>query len=394
MQKESLVLDSTWQFKEFPESARRMRDLDSGHWLDATVPSSIYTCLQQAGVISIPELSSDFNEIRWVDEKNWVFRKEFDVPPSLLEKEQIGIIFNGLDTVAHIWLNEKLIGKTENMFIAHQFDIKPYLKESRNQLTIKFISALHHADRLLHRYGTLGEHHLRDPRSVYIRKAQYQFGSDLGPSLAGCGIFRDVKIEGYNAATIENLHLRTIDCSQYDADIRVALELNRINSYNDSLKCRIAITGGGLDLEQELLFNEEDKTTSTVLHIDRPILWWPQGYGVPHLYHVKVDLLTDNGEHLDTVCQDFGVRTIHIETSAGKTECIANGQSICLKGADWTPPSLFRKKPKSATSICCAFGPAGLMKMMNSINSVIRWAFSSGRISCSTAPTTPTASGF
>ena len=135
--------------------------------------------------------------------------------------------YNGLDTVAHIWLNEKLIGKTENMFIAHRFDIKPYLKESRNQLTIKFVSALHHADRLLHRYGTLGEHHLRDPRSVYIRKAQYQFGSDLGPSLAGCGIFRDVKIEGYNAATIENLHLRTIDCSQYDADIRVALELNR-----------------------------------------------------------------------------------------------------------------------------------------------------------------------
>ena len=127
MQKESLVLDSTWQFKEFPESARRMRDLDSGHWLEATVPSSIYTCLQQAGMISIPELSPDFNDIQWVDEKNWVFRKEFDVPPSLLEKEQIEIIFDGLDTVAHIWLNEKLIGKTENMFIAHRFDIKPHL---------------------------------------------------------------------------------------------------------------------------------------------------------------------------------------------------------------------------------------------------------------------------
>jgi beta-mannosidase len=86
MQKESLVLDPAWQFKEFPESARRMRDLDSGHWLDATVPSSIYTCLQQAGMISIPELSSDSKDIQWVDEKNWVFRKDFDVPPSLLEK--------------------------------------------------------------------------------------------------------------------------------------------------------------------------------------------------------------------------------------------------------------------------------------------------------------------
>ena len=341
MQKESLVLDAAWQFKEFPQSARRMRDLDSGHWMNASVPSSIYTCLRQAGVISIPKLSPDFNDIRWVDEKNWVFRKEFDVPPSLLEKEQVEIIFDGLDTVAHIWLNDKLIGKTENMFIGHRFHIKPYLKESGNRLYIKFVSSLHNADHLQQRFGELGRHHLRDPRSSYIRKAQYQFGSEFGPPLAGCGIFRQVRIAGHNAANIENLHLRTIDCSQHDADIRVALELKRINDHNTPLKCRIMMTGGGLNLEQELLFNENNETTSTVLHIDRPFLWWPAGYGVQHLYHIKVDLFTDDGQYLDTVCQDFGIRTIHIEQSADKAECVVNGQSIALKGADWVPLSLF-----------------------------------------------------
>ncbi|MHC4554458.1 MAG: beta-mannosidase [Planctomycetota bacterium] len=339
MQKESLVLDSTWQFKEFPESARRMRDLDSGHWLDATVPSSIYTCLQQAGLVSIPELPSDWTDIQWVDQKNWVFRKEFDIPKTLLEKEQIEIIFDGLDTVAHIWLNDKLIGKTDNMFIPHRFDIKPYLKKTRNQLTIKFVSALHHADRLQDRYGKLGRHPLRNPCSVYIRKAAYQFGSDFGPALTGCGIFRPVRIEGHNTAKIENLHLRTIDCSQYDADIRVALELKRMN--NDNIKSTITITGGGLNLKQELLFNENDTTASTVLHMDRPFLWWPQGYGVPHLYHVKVDLLTDDGTLLDTVCQDFGIRTLHIDRSSEKTECVVNGQPISLKGTGWMPLSPF-----------------------------------------------------
>jgi beta-mannosidase len=121
MQKESLILTPAWQFKEFPEAARRMRDLDADNWLDAAVPSSIYTCLENAGVISIPDLSPDFNGIQWVDQKSWVFRKEFDVPPALLEKEHVEIIFDGLDTVAHIWLNEKLIGKTDNMFIPHRF---------------------------------------------------------------------------------------------------------------------------------------------------------------------------------------------------------------------------------------------------------------------------------
>jgi len=339
MQKEFLVLDSMWQFKEFPESVRRMRDLDAGHWMNATVPSSIYTCLQQAGVISIPGLGLNSEDLDWVDQKDWVFRKEFDVPASLLEKERIEIIFDGLDTVAHIWLNEKLIGKTENMFIGHRFDIKPYLKESRNRLYIKFVSALHHADRLLYRYGKLGDHYLRDSHSVYIRKAACQFGSNFGPSFVGCGIFRDVRIEGSNIATIQNLHLRTIDCNQHTADIRVALELNRISDYN--IKCRIAITGGGLNLEQELLFNENNETASTVLHIDRPFLWWPAGYGIPHLYHVNVELMTGDGQLLDAVSEDFGIRTIHIEKSSDKTECVVNGRSVHIKGADWMPLSLF-----------------------------------------------------
>ncbi|MCD6175189.1 MAG: hypothetical protein J7K65_05400 [Planctomycetes bacterium] len=339
MQKESHSLGPQWQFKEFSESARRMRDLDAGDWKPATVPSSIYTCLQQAGIISIPDLHSNPEDLNWVDQKSWVFRNKFDVTPSLLEKEQIEIIFDGLDTVTQIWLNEKLIGKTENMFISHRFDIKPHLKKSGNQLTIKFVSALHHTDRLLHRYGKLGSHPLRDPRSVYIRKAAYQFGSVVGPALTGCGIFRDVRIEGSNTVKIKNLHLRTIDCNQHTADIRVALELERFNNCN--IKCRIVMTGGGLNLEQELLFDGNDQTASTVLHIDRPFLWYPHGYGVAHLYHVKVDLLTDDGQLLDTMYQDFGVRTIHIEKSSDKTECVVNGQPICLKGADWLPLSLF-----------------------------------------------------
>jgi len=41
------------------------------------------------------------------------------------------------------------------------------------------------------------------------------------------------------------------------------------------------------------------------------------------------------------VCQDFGVRTIHIDKSSEKTECVVNGQPICLKGIGWMPLSPF-----------------------------------------------------
>lgn len=341
MQKESQPLDAQWQFKEFPPSARRMRDLDSGDWLDATVPSSIFSCLAQNGILSKEELVTTPEKLSWVSKKSWVFRKEFDVPDTLLAKEHLEIIFEGLDTVAHVWLNEKLLGKTENMFIPHRFDIKPYLKQSRNTLYVKLVSALEHTDRLLHRYGKLGDSQLRDPRSSYIRKAAYQFGSDAGPSLAGCGIFRNVRIEGYNTARIENLHLRTVDCNQHYADIRVALQVNRIHKNTHPLQCKITLTGGGLELEQDIVLKNATNTASTLLHIERPFLWWPRGYGVQHLYHIKAELLTSDGQRLDCASQDFGVRMIRIEKSPEKTELWVNDRPIQIKGADWMPLSLF-----------------------------------------------------
>jgi beta-mannosidase len=98
---------------------------------------------------------------------------------------------------------------------------------------------------------------------------------------------------------------------------------------------KIKLTGGGLKLEHELVFENKDRTLSTMF------LWWPTGYGVPHLYHVNIELLTEDGQLLDRVSEEFGVRTMSVESSSGKDECVVNGQPIALKGADWLPPSLF-----------------------------------------------------
>ena len=341
MQKESHTLDAYWQFKEFPPSARRMRDLDSGDWLEASVPSSIFTCLIRSGIISEQELTASPEKFASVSEKSWVFRKKLDVPPGLLDKDRIEIIFEGLDTVAHIWLNEKLIGKTENMFIEHRFDIKPYLKHSGNTLCVKLVSAIEHTDRLLHRYGKLGDFPVGDPRRSYIRKAAYQFGSDYGPALLGCGIVRNVRMKGYDIARIENLHLRTVDCNQHTADIRVALQVNRINKNSHPLRCNVTLTGGGLEMEQEIVIEQASGSASTLLHIERPFLWWPRGYGVQHLYHIKAELLTGDGQILDCKQQNFGVRTIRIEKTSEKTELLVNDHPVQIKGADWMPLSPF-----------------------------------------------------
>jgi len=75
------------------------------------------------------------------------------------------------------------------------------------------------------------------PCRVYIRKAQYQFGWDFCPALAGCGIWQPVRLEGIKTARFEDVHIRTIDCNELYADIRIAVKLDKIK--NESLRCNL-----------------------------------------------------------------------------------------------------------------------------------------------------------
>jgi beta-mannosidase len=108
------------------------------------------------------------------------------------------------------------------------------------------------------------------------------------------------------------------------------------------------LNGGGLEMEQDIVLESINSTASTLLHIERPFLWWPRGYGVPHVYHIKAELLTSDGQLLDCVRHDFGVRTIRIETSPEKTALWVNDRPIHIKGADWMPLSLFPGSESSA----------------------------------------------
>lgn len=338
----TLSLDGPWEFREFPESARRMRDLEGGGWRQVSVPSSIYACLMEAGQIDAFQWRADPGDFDWVSQKSWLFRKTFDAPA--LAGRHVELIFEGLDTVTQIWLNEKLIGKTDNMFIPHRFDVTPFIRPGSNTIMVKFLPAMAEARRRMLRYGKLSEHHLGDPCRTYLRKAQYQFGSVLGPALPGCGLFRSVSLESRHTASLEDVYIRTIDCSQHTADIRVAVAVRRFDQAHLPLQCRLTVTGGGLNLRHEETFHPRDDLLTTVIRIERPILWWPNGYGVQHLYHLAVELITPEDRCVDEQRRDFGVRMIRLNRASDKSGsafCFeVNEQPIYVRGANWMPSSM------------------------------------------------------
>lgn len=345
MSLQTVDLSGSWEFKEYPESARRMRDLEDGRWLPASVPSSLYACLVRAGRITSKDLYENPQACAWVSEKSWVFRKIFDLPDGLRTSDRIDLVCRGLDTLTHIWLNEKLIAKTDNMFLQWRFDITRHLKPKSNVLLIRFSPALQTAARRMERYGALSDRIWGDRRRVYLRKAQYQFGSPYNSPYPGGGIWRPVSLEAIQTARLDNIHIRTVECSQHFADLRIAIALDRIPANSsEGLRCDLHFTGGGLNLEKTVSFDPGESIHTAVIRIDRPILWWPNGYGLPHLYTLTASLKKDDG-CLDEKKVSFGIRTIRLrqepDAHGSDFEFIVNEQPIRIQGMHWMPLSLF-----------------------------------------------------
>lgn len=63
------------------------------------------------------------------------------VSDSVLNKQRVNLLVDGLDTIANIYLNDEMIGKTDNQFRRYVFDVKSKLKAKQNSIRVDIESA-------------------------------------------------------------------------------------------------------------------------------------------------------------------------------------------------------------------------------------------------------------
>ena len=85
---------------------------------------------------------------------------------------------------------------------------------------------------------------------------------------------------------------------------------------------------------------------SPALHIDRPQLWWPNGFGDPYLYplHLAFDV---GGRESDAVDLNVGLRTV--EYSRGDSDTltlVVNGVPVFAKGGNWGMDEALKRIPR------------------------------------------------
>jgi len=211
-----LLFDSNWQFKQRNPALSLADDFASSEgWLPASVPGTVQQDLLTAGRIPDPFFGLNENEVQWIGECDWLYRCTFDLPTGFEEAESVTLCFDGLDTFATVWLNGTSILASDNMFIPYRIQAKPLLRLKQNELHLLFESAWRIGKEREAQYGTATLWGEGDASRLYIRKAQYHYGWDWGPTFLTAGPWRPISLEAYS-----------IRISDFSCPLEVAADLN------------------------------------------------------------------------------------------------------------------------------------------------------------------------
>lgn len=315
-----------WQFKNVKEK----------NWLSAKVPGTVHLDLMNNNIIPDPFKDENEKKVQWIENEDWEYHTRFRVTRKELGNQHIDLIFNGLDTFSEVYLNGKLLIKTDNMFRKWEIPVKEFLKAGENELKIKFRSAVKEGKKLAEKVPfTMPE----SPRS-FVRKAQYQFGWDWGPRLVTAGIWKDVKLEFWNRAKVNNIQVQQHTVTDTLAKISFNMEIFAEEEGEYYVGFNINRGTYRFNLKKGL------NTIAVPYTIKNPKLWQPNGWGEPNLIKTKITLYKYKGGWAvrDTDVR-YGLKTVElVQEKDGKGKSFyfkVNGKPLYAKGTNWIPGDSF-----------------------------------------------------
>jgi len=320
--------------------AWEFRQAGTQEWFRAAVPGGVPTDLLALGRIPDPFVGDNEKRVRWVAESDWEYRRQFAVTPELLRRPHIWLVCDGLDTLAAVSLNGRELGRAANMFRQYRWDVKSLLRAGENDLRIVFDSPVRFAAAQQAIRPMLGVSQAI-PGGPYLRKAPCQFGWDWGPQLPPIGIWKEIRLEGYEGARLLEVCL-----SQQHARGQVTVEaLVAVESWDEaprSAVMRLAAPDGQVFEARAAVTPGSDSVLRVI--IPNPQLWWPNGYGAQPLYQASVELY-QAGLLLDRREYRLGLRTIELRQQPdewGRSfTFVVNGLPVFAKGSNWIPADSF-----------------------------------------------------
>ncbi len=319
---------------------------DGSKWFPASVPGCVHTDLMNNHLIPDPFVGTNEADLQWISRKNWTYRTTFDVAPVFIRRNNLDIVFKGLDTYADVYLNGSLILSTNNMFREWRVPVKRLLMEKGNRLVINFRNVFE-VD--MPKLETAPFQLIDQPNNdqsdtmlaMYSRKAQYEFGWDWGPRLITSGIWKDVYIEGWDDFKLDNVQIVQQNVTSKHADVKAVFNITADKSLNADLKVKV---DGKEFAWREVSLAAGANSVELAFVMENPNLWWTNGLGTHHLYNFECEISDKNGLK-DSKDYRIGIRSLEVvreKDKHGTTFFVRlNGVPVFMKGANYIPQDNF-----------------------------------------------------
>lgn len=315
-------------YKSLPLPGELLKNIK--RFTKTNLPSTILNDLLKNKIIPDPFYSDNERLSGWVSECDWIYKKVFNADD--LSYNQL--VFEGIDTISEIWFNGKLLGKTDNMFVEYTFNLSGLLKKKKNELKVVLFSPVNYAKKEEAKHGKLSV--ALDSTRAYIRKAQYSFGWDWGPTLPNAGIWKNVYLKKADEISIKDFSFKTISIKNNSAKVEVQFECSELKTKNYNYSVIIKLDGEILSKSGKCVKG----SNKIKLEIPKPKLWYPNGMGEQNLYALDLNILNDSNEKIFNLSKQVGIRTVELrlkEKNEKTFKFIINNEPSYIKGANWIP---------------------------------------------------------
>lgn len=341
----SLTLNGTWQ----------MKTTGSETGIPSQVPGSVYDTLLTQGLMEDPYYGENEDKSYAISFHDYQFERNFSVTEEMLSHRALLLRFDGLDTIADVFLNGTHLGYADNMHRIWEYSVKSYLRVGENHLRVAFRSPVSYVTEKQQAYELYGGS-CTTAGYPHIRKAHYMFGWDWGPKLPDMGIWRPVTLLMLDEGRLDHVHVTQ---THKNGLVHLSFQVGAEVLTDTPLNVALTLTApGGSRTQLEIPLSAGQGTGSVT--VENPEIWWPHGYGSQPLYQVHAELLCGDSP-IDSRDLRIGLRTITISRDKdawGEEFCFqVNGVKIFSMGANYIPedqiiPRCSKERTKNLLQQC------------------------------------------
>jgi beta-mannosidase len=357
-------LDGTWKLAVIHQPQFKTMELPvtyaavaAAGAIDGTVPGNFEIDLEKAGKIPDPFFGRNMLDMFKYEDCHVFYARKFTYVPQ--EGTSPELVFDGIDTIADIYLNGKFLAHTDNMYVPHRID-GPVFTDGENELVVHLFPVCIEGRKSP---VSAGNTHLKyNYECLRLRKSPAMFGWDITPRLVSAGVYRSAGIYRRPQESFRQCYLMTVNTDPVRKTARV--ELFYETGIGDNPVSDYSVTVKGKCESSE--FSHSTRlwfpTGKLKFDIDNAELWWPRGYdptdynpsgqGKAKLYDIEVTL-EKNGKAVDSYKTKTGLRTVKLIRTGttdvfhkGAFHFIINGRKVFIMGTNWVPVDSYHSRDK------------------------------------------------